>query len=546
VRFLRENQRLNKVEKIKLERHPLEVRQAVIDTYSKDLASMSEVPGEVERLKWVGIYPQKQGGDAFMLRIKVPGGVLGPEQVRVIGEIASEFARGPIPNPHFGNNFLDLTTRQDVQMHWIKMGDVPEIWRRLEDVGITTVQACGDSARNVLCCPVSGLGREEAIDAYPVAQAISAYFTGNREYANLPRKFKMSVTGCFEDCAQAEINDIGLLPARREDGSVGFNVRVGGGLSDGPRMASDIDVFVRPEDAVEITRGIAQVYGELGDRENRWTCRMRYLVQELGPEGFREELEKRVSIELAPAGEDLTKRYRGDHVGVHPQKEDGVYYVGLNVPVGRMSGEQFTEAGRLAREYGSEVRLATDQNLIIAGVREERLDDLLAEPLLERYSPDPGAFERGVVACTGNEFCRFAIVETKIRALEWAREMDRRVGDLGQEAIRMHFSGCSASCAQPQIGDIGFRGETAKTADRIVEGVDIGLGGSLGLDAAFIDWVEGARPAEEVPDSLVRLFESFREERRDGERFHEWARRKRNGELRETLRGLSPVTLGRK
>ncbi len=546
MRFLRENQRLNKVEKIKLERHPLEVRQAIIETYSKDLSALEKVPGEVERLKWVGIYPQKQGGDAFMMRVKVPGGVLKPEQVRTIGRIARDFANGPIPNPHFGNNFLDLTTRQDVQMHWIRMGDVPEIWRRLEEVGITTVQACGDSARNVLCCPVSGLGREEALDAYPVAQAISGYFTGNREYANLPRKFKMSVTGCLEDCAQAEINDIGMLPARLEDGTLGFNVRVGGGLSDGPRMASDIDVFVEPKEAVEVTRGIAQVFGELGNRENRWTNRMRYLVQELGPEGFREELEKRVSVELRPAGEDLTKRYRGDHVGVHPQREDGLYYVGLNVPVGRMSGEQFEEAGRLAEEYGSEIRLATDQNLIITGVREEHLDYLLREPVLRRYSPNPGAFERGVVACTGSEFCRFGIVETKIRALEWAREMDRRVGDPGQEAVRMHFSGCSASCAQPQIGDIGFRGETAKKDDRIVEGVDIGLGGSLGRDAAFIDWVEGARAADEVPDALVAVFERFREERREGERFHEWARRKQNKELRETLRGLISVVSGRR
>ena len=542
--FLREGQTLNQVEKIKLERHPLEVYEAIIDTYSKDLAAMDEVPGEVERLKWVGIYPQKGGGDAFMLRVKVPGGILTSDQTRVVGRIASDFASGPIANPHFGNNFLDLTTRQDVQMHWLKMGDIPEIWRRLEEAGITTVQACGDSARNVLCCPVSGLGREEVIDAHPVAQAISDYFTGNREYANLPRKFKMSVTGCLEDCAQAEINDIGMLPARREDGTVGFNLRVGGGLSDGPRMASDIDVFVRPEDAVEITRGVAQVFGELGNRENRWTARMRYLVQELGPEGFREELAKRVSVELTTAGEDLTKHYRGDHVGVHPQKDSGLYYVGLNVPVGRMSGEQFEEAGRLAEEYGGEVRLATDQNMILTGVRKERLDDLLAEPLLRRYSPNPGAFERGVVACTGSEFCRFGIVETKIRALEWAREMDRRVGDPGQEAIRMHFSGCSASCAQPQIGDVGFRGETAKKDGTLVEGVDVGLGGSLGRDAAFIDWAEGAKPADEVPDALVRVFDRFKEERREGERFHEWARRQRNPELRRTLRGLAPTANG--
>ncbi len=540
MRFLREGQTLNKVEKIKLQRHPLEVKQAIMDTYSKDLSAMGEVPGEVERLKWVGIYPQKQGGDAFMMRVKVPGGVLTPEQAEVIGKIAVDFANGPIPNPHFGNNFLDLTTRQDVQMHWLKMGDIPEIWRRLEKAGITTVQACGDSARNVLCCPVSGLDHEELIDAYPVAQDINYYFTGNREYANLPRKFKMSVTGCLEDCAQAEINDIGLLPARLEDGTIGFNLRVGGGLSDGPRMASDIDVFVRPEDAVEITRGIAQVFGELGDRGNRWTARMRYLVQRIGPEAFREELEKRVTVNLTPAGEDMTKRYRGDHVGVHAQK-DGLYYVGLNVPVGRMSGQQFAEAGRLAERYGSEVRLATDQNLVVTGVPEDLIDDLLAEPLLKRFSPNPGAFERGVVACTGSEFCRFGIVETKIRAVEWAREMDERVGDVGQEAVRMHFSGCSASCAQPQIGDVGFRGETAKTKTSIVEGVDIGLGGSLGRDAAFIDWVEGAKPTEEVPDALVSVFERFKEEGRQGERFHEWARRKKNAQLREALRKPAKV-----
>jgi ferredoxin-nitrite reductase len=545
VRSLRD-QKLNKVEKFKLERHPLEVREAILESYSKNLSAMDEVPGEVERLKWVGIYPQKQGGDAFMIRIKIPGGVLSAEQARTIGRIAVDFARGPEPNPHFGNNFLDLTTRQDIQMHWIHMRDVPEIWRRLESVGMTTVQACGDSARNVLCCPVSGLDGEEILDAYPVAQAISDYFTGNREYANLPRKFKMSVTGCLEDCGQAEINDVGLLPARLEDGTVGFNLRVGGGLSDGPRMASDVDVFVRPEQAVEITRAIAQVFGELGNRENRWANRLRYLVQEFGSERFREELQSRASFELTPAGEDLTKRYRGDHIGVHQQKEDGLYYVGLNVPVGRMSGEHLVEAARLAEEYGEGVRLATDQNLILTGVPEEKLDELLDEPLLERFSPRPGAFERGIVACTGNEFCRFAIVETKIRAVEWAKEMDERVGDVGQEAVRMHFSGCSASCAQPQIGDVGFRGETAKTKDAIVEGVDIGLGGSLGGDAAFIDWIEGARPAEEVPDALVGVFERFKEERREGERFHEWARRKKNGELRDALRGRTPVTVGRK
>ncbi|HEY2957742.1 MAG TPA: ferredoxin--nitrite reductase [Actinomycetota bacterium] len=543
MRFLREQQNLNQVERWKLERHPLDVRQAIIDRYAGEgPAAIAAVPGEQERLKWVGLYPQRQGGDAFMLRIKVPGGRLDADQASTIGELAAEHAVGPHPNPLFGQGFLDLTTRQDVQLHWIRIGAVPEIWRRLEEVGVTTVQACGDSARNVLCCPVSGLDAAEVVEAYPVARAISGFFTGNREYANLPRKFKMSVTGCVEDCAQAEINDVGMWPARLDDGTVGFNVLVGGGLSDGPRMGSDVDVFVLPEQAVELTRAVAQVFGELGDRENRWTCRLRYLVQELGPERFRAELQARAAFPLTPAGSPLTRRYRGDHVGVHAQKQPGLNYVGLCVTVGRMRGEGLVEAARLARDYGSgELRLATDQNLIIVGVPSERLDELLAEPLLAEHSPSPGPFERGVVACTGSEFCRFAIVETKARAAQWARWLDRNAaadgdgGRHGDEIVRMHLSGCSASCAQPQIADIGLRGEVAHAGDAVVEAVDVGLGGSLGGEAAFIDWVEGAKPADEVPAGLLALVQRWRAERHDGELFHQWSRRVPNAELRTTL-----------
>jgi ferredoxin-nitrite reductase len=543
MRYLRPVKELNQVEQWKLERHPLDVRDAVVDRYAREgPEAIKTVPGEAERLKWVGLYPQRQGGDAFMLRIKVPGGRLDAAQAEVIGEIADEHARGPAPNPVFGDAYLDLTTRQDIQLHWVRIGAVPEIWARLEAVGMTTVQACGDSARNVLCCPVSGLDADEVLDAHPVAQAVSDFFTGNREYANLPRKFKLSVTGCREDCAQAEINDIGLWPARRDDGTVGFNVLVGGGLSDGPRMASDIDVFVTPEPdrVVEVFRGIAQLFGELGNRENRGLARMRYLVQELGPERFRAELAARTAFGLEPAGQALTRRYRGDHVGVHAQRQPGLHYVGLNVTVGRMAGRDLAEAARLAAEHGDGgLRLATDQNLILTGVPAGRVEPLLAEPLLATYSPDPGAFERGVVACTGNEFCRFAIVETKARAATWARELDRRLGpdEAGDGIIRMHFSGCPASCAQPQIADIGFRGETAHRDDQILEAVDIGVGGSLGTDAAFADWVEGAKPVDEVPEALAALLTRYRAERRDGEAFHQWARRLPNDELRATLRG---------
>ncbi len=557
VRPYRSRGELNDIERAKLSRHPFEVAQAVIERYSKEgISAIGSVPGEVERLKWVGIYPQRQGGDALMMRIKVPGGVLTAPQVREIGVAADAFAEGPVDSPVFGNRYADLTTRQDIQLHWIRIADVPRIWQRFAAVGLTTVQACGDSARNVCSCPVSGADRDEVVDALPVARAISAFFTGNRDYANLPRKFKIAVTGCLEDCARVELDDIGLWPARRDDGTVGFNVLAGGGLSDGERMAQDIDVFVLPDQAVELTRAIAQLFGELGNRENRGLARMRYLVQELGPEGFRKELAARAAFALDPAGEELTRRFRGDHVGVHPQRQPGLVYVGCSVPVGRMHGIDLVEAARLAETYGDgTVRVGTDQNFVLTGIPEGRLDALLGEPLLERYTPFPGPFMRGVVACTGSEFCRFAVVETKERAVRWARWLDDRLaatgggssgaggdGDWAQAggdggAIRMHFSGCPASCAQPQVADIGFRGDLAHVGDHIEEAVDIGLGGSLGPDAAFIDWVAGAVPVGRVPDALLRVVTRYRTERREGEPFSNWARRTPNDELHETLQG---------
>ncbi len=549
VRPYRNIGELNPVEQFKLSRHPFEVAQAVIDTYSKQgPEAINAVPGEQERLKWVGMYPQRQGGDAFMMRIKIPGGVMTAAQVREVGVAADAYAEGPDDSPVFGNRYADLTTRQDIQLHWIRIADVPRIWQRFWDVGLTTVQACGDSARNVCSCPVSGIDAQEVVEAHPVARAISAYFTGNREYANLPRKFKISVTGCLEDCARVEINDIGLWPAEHSDGTIGFNVLIGGGLSDGERMASDIDVFIRPDQAVELCRGVAQLFGELGNRENRGLSRMRYLAQELGPEGFRAALDERTKFTLDPAGRELTDRFRGDHVGVHPQKQPGLLYVGCSVPVGRMHGIDLIETARLAETYGDGgVRIGLDQNFILSGIPEERLDDLLAEPLMAKYSPFPGPFERGVVACTGSEFCRFAVVETKERAVKWARTLDSQLatdGPSGRDAgdagvIRMHFSGCSASCAQPQIADIGFRGDIAHVDQHIEEAVDIGVGGSLGPDAAFIDWVTGALPVDKVPDALLRLVGRYQAERRAAEPFYLWARRTPQDELAATIAGSS-------
>ncbi len=553
---------MNRVERWKQEKHPLDVVDDVLE-YAAAGLSFDEIesragPGEFERLKWAGMYTHGAHDDYYMLRTKVPGGRLTPAQAAVIGEVADEFATAPAAfggdeqNELWGDAFLDITTRQDVQMHWIEVGDMPEIWARYAAVDLTTVQGCGDGARNVLGCPAAGLTDHECFDAQPVVEAVSNFFTGNREYANLPRKFKMTITGCVEDCAQSQINDVGLTPARRTvDGEdrYGFHVRVGGGLSDGPRMASALDVFVQPEDAVEFCRAVAQTFKELGDRHNRGVCRMRYLVEQMGPEAFEQAVRDRCDVELPTRGQDLTRGYRGDHVGVHEQKQAGRYYVGFNVIAGRMGGDEFAAAARAARKYGSDdttVRLATDQNFLITDIPRENLDALLDEPFARKYTPTPGPFARGAVGCTGSEFCSYGIVETKQRICRWAKALDRRIDtpdDL--EVVRMHMSGCSASCAQPQIADIGFRGETVKVddparttneaGDAIVEGVDFGLGGSLGTDNDFLDWVETAVPADAVIPALEELFAAFADEREPGEPFYAWCRRVDNARLRSVM-----------
>ena len=313
---------LNEVEQFKLDRHPLEVADAIIDTYSVEGAgAIDKVEGEVERLKWVGIYPQRQGGDAFMMRIKIPGGHLTSPQLREIGVVADAFGEGPdgTESRIFGSRYADLTTRQTVQIHWLRIEDIPRIWRRLAAVGLTTVQACGDSARNVTCCPVSGVDAEEAFDALPVARAISDFFTGNREYANLPRKFKIAVTGLprglRQDRDQRHRHAAGPWPGRHARIQRRWSVAASPTVSAWPPTSTSSST---PDQAVEVCRAIAQLFGELGNRENRGLARMRYLVQELGPEGFRPELAKRTRFELVPAGENLTRHYRGDHVACTP------------------------------------------------------------------------------------------------------------------------------------------------------------------------------------------------------------------------------------
>ncbi|WP_435185992.1 nitrite/sulfite reductase [Halobellus sp. EA9] len=518
-----------------------------------------------ERFKWWGLYHQRNGQEGyFMMRIGTPNGVLEPGQLKVVGEIADEYARGPGTNPIFGDAYADWTTRQSIQLHWIELSDVPEIFEKLEENGLSTQQACGDSWRNIVGNPVAGKDGQEVIDAWPVIRELNETFKGNDDHSNLPRKWKVSVTGSADGSGQGDINDLAFEPAYKEidavegtstssrtesgDGEdvVGFNVRVGGGLArNEPRFARDIDVWVRPENVSDVAGGLSALFRDNGDREDRYNARIKFLVDEWGPEKVRETLqEEYVDFELHTAGRDVREEYtyntgegeRNDLVGVHEQK-DGKYFVGLNVLVGRMGAEDVLELADLAEEYGSgEVRLSQRQNVIVTDVPEENLDAFLEEDLLEHYSPDPSPFMRGSIACTGTEFCSLSIVETKNRQVRYARWLKENV-DLPEDVdeFHIHLSGCTASCAQPQIADVSLRGMKTRKDGEAVEALDVGLGGGLGDEPQFARWVTQRVPVDEVPGALANLIESFADEREEGESFRAFVARHDDEELDELV-----------
>jgi ferredoxin-nitrite reductase len=526
------------VERWKDEVYGNEIREHLFRFAEEGWAAIPEDEHDAwfERFKWWGLYHQRKGQESyFMMRIGTPNGVLEPGQLRTVAEIADEYARGPVDNPEFGAAYCDWTTRQSIQLHWIRLEDVPDIFEKLEANGLSTQQACGDSWRNVVGCPVAGKDEHEHVDAWPVAEELHETFKGDEEHANLPRKWKVSVTGCDQGCGQGDINDLAFEPAEK-DGELGFNVRVGGGLArKEPRFARDVDIWVPEEKATDIAAAVTRLFDDHGDREDRFSARMKFLVDEWGADKVRRVLqEDYVDWDLEPAGEDLRDQYtynaggdeHGDHVGVH-QQPDGNYYVGLNVLVGRMGVEDVFELADLADEYGSgEVRLTQRQNVVVTDVPEADLDDFLAADLLEDYSPDPHPFMRGSIACTGTEFCSLSIVETKNRQVRYARWLKDNV-DVpdGVTDFHIHLSGCTASCAQPQIADVSLRGMKTRKDGDPVEALDIGLGGGLGENPNFADWVEMRVPADEVPGYIQDLLATFADERRDGETFRAFVQR---------------------
>ena len=490
------------------------------------------------RFKFWGVFHQRSGQESyFMMRLTNCGGVLEPGQLRAIGEVAREYAQGPVENPEFGNGYIDLTTRQSIQLHWLKLEDIPEIWEKLESVGVSSRSAGGDTMRNISGCPVAGKA-EEYVESRELLDEIQAEIRGDDDLCNMPRKFNISVTGCRQGCAQDSINDIGLEPAHKfidNEEVEGFNVRVGGGLGGRePREARPLDLFVRPEHAKETVRAFVELYHEEGNRQNRSKNRARFFVDEWGTDAIREELDERLDFELERAGTDFRGEYtynagkpseRGahDHVGVYDQKDD-TQYVGLSVPVGRMPAADAIELADLAGEYGSgEIRLSRRQNPLIMDVPETAVDGLLGEPLLSKYSPEPNPFVQGAMACTGTEFCSLALTETKARMavlLRWLGDNVDVPDDV--DRIKMHFSGCTADCGQAMTADIGLQGMRARKDGEMVEAVDVGVGGGIGEEPSFIEWVRQRVPADELPGMLQNLIEAYAALREDGQTFREW------------------------
>lgn len=479
---------------------------------------------EMDLTKWYGLFYRKPTPGYFMIRVRVPGGILrsgryDSEQLRALADITRDF----------GRDIMDVTSRQQIELRWIRIQDFPEIFRRLREAGLDSRQTGMDSVRGVTTCPAAGLVEDEVVDARHLAREITDGFVGEWRYANLPRKLNITAIGCRDDCTHAETNDIGLLPAEK-GGETGFNVRVGGGEGAwGRQEAWPLDAFVREEEATELCLRILDVFAEHGPRGKRGKARLKFLVEAWGVEKLREEVASRLSFDLEPAGEDLTREGGPrDHIGVHPQK-DGGYYVGLCVPTGRLTLEQTYELARLAEEYGgSELRLTTAQDVIIPHVPGERLEDLLAEPLLSELSPSPAPFTRGLITCTGKDFCPFALAETKGPGRELARYLDERLGEEVSRitgSFRIHFSGCQNSCARPHTGDIGLHGKGIRREDgEIVDAASVMLGGEQGLGARFGEPWEKKVPVKELAPRVEALIRRYLDERLPEETFADWCR----------------------
>ena len=522
---------LNAAEQIKKEAEPLEVRERIERIFAPGGFRSIGKQDLRNRMRWWGLYTQRKQGvpgertgsaepeeledEFFMMRIRIDGGRLTSDQLRAIAW-ASET---------HGRDLADVTDRQNVQLHWIRIEDVPEIWERLESTGLTTAEACGDTPRVILGCPLAGIDADEILDASPAIAEIRDRFVGTTEFSNLPRKYKTSISGCAVRCTDPEINDVSLVGVEHPEAGPGYDLWVGGGLSTNPMFAQRLGAFVPPERAGEAWAAVTSLFREYGYRLSRNRSRLKFLVKDWGAEEFRRVLEKEFLDSLLPDGpapQPAAPQLR-DHVGVHPQR-DGRAYVGFAPRAGRLSGHQLRLLADLADRFGSgRIRTTSRQKFVIVDVEPAVTDELVARLDELDLAAFPSPFRKSVMACTGIEFCKLAIGETKGRARWLAEELDRRLPAFGEE-IRVHVNGCPNSCARFQVADIGLMSALAKRPDGTKsDAFLVHLGGGFGTDvdgeddrAAFGRKVKGVRIlAEDAADYVETLVRRYRARRPD-------------------------------
>ena len=489
--------KMNKFEKFKADKDGLAVKDELEKFATLGWEAVDKTDLE-HRLKWVGVFYRPVTPGKFMLRMRTPNGIVTSEQMRLYAEIVQRYGE---------DGSADITTRQNIQLRGVHLEDIPEIFNRFKQLGLTSVQSGMDNVRNLTGSPMAGIDADELIDTRELVQKVQDMITGNSEgnydFTNLPRKFNIAIEGGRDNSVHAEINDIAFVPAYK-DGELGFNVLVGGFFS-AKRVAAAVPlgVWVPPnDDVVEICRAILTVYRDHGSRANRQKSRMMWLIDEWGMDKFRSMIEQQMGKSLATATEeDLIDWEKRDHLGTFPQKQTGLNYVGMHVPAGRLWALDMFDLARMAEVYGSgEIRLTLEQNVIIPNVADENLETFLAEPLLSKFTLNPKTLERSMVSCTGAQFCNFALVETKNRALTLARELDAELEIPNK--VRIHWTGCPNSCGQPQVADIGLMGTKVRKDGKTVEGVDLYMGGKVGKDAKLGDRVQKGIACDDLKSTL--------------------------------------------
>ena len=514
----------NNVERLKHEKFPLALIDEIPELGERPYVDIAEE--DMVRFQWYGLYHDKPKTGYFMMRIKSPGGILTPAQYRAIGELSEKFGRG----------YSELTTRQTVQLHWLRIKDLPEVFATLDAVGLTTLGGCGDTVRNITGCPVAGLDPDELFDCSPQVEEMVQYFLNDRTYFDLPRKHKITVSTCAHQCNAPEINCIAFIGARQPgpDGDrFGYNVRVGGGLASTPRIARDLNVFVEPHETLEVAKAILDVWRlDLKYRMSRAKARLKFLVDDYGAEGVRKAVEERLGRQLEDIVDSPRPVGHTDHLGIHRQKGDGLYYVGFPVLIGQVTGAQTVQIAELVASFGGDIRLTRQQNFILTGVPEARLDEVVARVAEIGFPLDANHLRGSSVACTGQPLCNFAVAETKTKLQEIVLRLEDRFGREA-EGLRLGVDGCPHSCAHHWITDIGLQGTTARgeAGSAKLEAYEIYLRGGLGEGATIGRPLLRRVPATEAPAYVERLVGAYLGERGAGEDFPTYARRKADDEL---------------